>query len=95
MESEDNGVGNNRMNNRWTDNETCKLLDVNKKIDVIAMLDSKRQQNSVIFKEIATRLGTGKTADQCRCKWKGLKTRYKEELVKTNKSGKWLFVGRS
>lgn len=72
--------------NRWSSEQICQLLDLIESMNVVEQLDSKRQKNSTIFTHISEQI-PGRTATQCRDKWKALKKVYREELRIQNRSG--------
>ena len=73
----------------WTDVEVEKLIAIVEELNVMSVLDSKRQRNGDIFSKVAEQLNSqGKTMVLCRNKFKKLKLKYKEERNLSSKSGK-------
>ena len=77
----------------WSDDDTQKLINIIESLNVMAILDGKRQRNGDIFEKVAMELNLeGKNMKECRNKFKKLKLKYKEEQIKASKSGSNLFI---
>nr|XP_037280629.1 uncharacterized protein LOC119173951 [Rhipicephalus microplus] len=66
----------------WTDQATLKVLNLIRELDVVHVLNSKRQRNQQTFmaiEELLSPLGYDWSWQQIRCHWKNLKSRYNHE----------------
>ena len=71
----------------WSDAETEKLIAIIASLNVMSVLDGKRQRNEKAYCKVAAELGIdGKGLSQCRTKSKKLKQKYKEERTKCSKT---------
>jgi hypothetical protein len=73
--------------NQWRPTEIKHMLSIIQDLDAISMLDLKRQKNAAIFKKVSLQLNSGKSMNQCRAKWKSLKSFYRKEVRRLNTSG--------
>ena len=74
----------------WSDAAISTMLDYLIEKDAYKVLDSKRQKNKEMYTDVASFLeerGFKKTADQCRTKFKALKSKYYEAERLAQKSG--------
>lgn len=74
----------------WTTDETHTLIDFIKEKSGHKILDSKRQRNIELFKAISDEMkarGFIKTAEQCRSKFKTMKSNYLTAKAKASRSG--------
>ena len=73
-----------------TDNEISTMLDFLIDRETYKILDSKRQKYADLYSELSAFLAERnmvKSLDQCRTKFKALKSKYMEAKYKAKKSG--------
>lgn len=64
---------------KWTDDATVNVLRIIEELNVVPLLQCKRQRNQRTFmtvEEYLSRVGYSMSWQQIRCHWKNLKTRY-------------------
>lgn len=71
----------------WTSSEITSLLEHLTDRNAYTILDSKRQRNMELFEDVAKAMDCGKSPQQCRTKFKAMKSKYLECKTAAKKSG--------